>query len=136
MAGGCACKCYFDKAYLTGRHGICDILKIILGLVAWIALISVNWNAGVLSFLLTWVLVSWISTAIFLLMFGFCFECMNTCCAVKWINWNRVFFWTNTITGVVFVPACICGVIGALSLVGTTSHTGVSLAVRHSLFDS
>ena len=131
-----SCACTFDKNYLLGRHGILDLLKIIFGIISWISLISVNWNAGVLSFLLTWVLVSWISTVIFLLMLGFCFECLNTCCAVKWINWNLVLFWVNTITGVVFIAACVCGVIGALSLVGTTSHTGVAVAVSFACFST
>lgn len=129
-----SCSCYFDKNYLFGRHGLLDLTKIIFGLIAWISMIVVPYDSGVLDFLFTMILTCWISTIIWLTLLGFCFQCMNNCCAVKWINWYSILFWWNGILGLLFIAADICGIVGVLPYNGTTSHTGLSVAVSFAVF--
>lgn len=125
----CRCTFVLDKSYLCAKHGILDLLKIACSLACWISLLIATWNSGVINFMLTWCCVSWISTVIWFVLIGFCMGCLETCFAVRWVPWPRVFFWWNAVIGGVYVAACICGIIGTSQYRETEPLLHTTLAV-------
>jgi len=119
----------YNSTYFKSKHGILDALKATFGLIAWIsALCSSGW---LINFFFTWSMVSFcfslISTYLFCLgKVQGCFSC------VGWCDFMLV---CNCVIGVVYLVACICGIISATGhLLNPSYHTADSIATSFGCF--